>query len=48
MTGTAKLGSSAAPAPIISGSRLGKEVSMMCMVPSEVAVTATTRERAAS
>jgi hypothetical protein len=43
-----KLGGRSAPAQIVSGSRLGKEVPMMCMVPSEVAVTATTCECAAS
>lgn len=42
-----KLGSGAARYPITSDIRLGKEVLMMCMVPSEVAITATTCEFAA-
>lgn len=42
-----KLGSGAARHPIASDLRLGKEVLMMCMVRSEVAITATTREFAA-
>ncbi|GAA3913848.1 hypothetical protein Aau02nite_63330 [Amorphoplanes auranticolor] len=42
-----KLGSGAACEPITSGIGLDKEVLMMCMVPSEVAITATTCEFAA-
>jgi hypothetical protein len=43
-----KLGRGAARDLIISDIRLGEEVLMMCMVPSEVAVTATTCEFAES
>ena len=39
-----KFGGGGAHEPITSGLRLGKEVSTMCMVPSEVAITATTCE----
>jgi hypothetical protein len=42
-----KLGSGAARGRIPSEFRLGEEVLMMCMVPSEVAITATTFEFAA-
>jgi hypothetical protein len=43
-----KFGSGAAREPITSDIWLGEEVLMMCMVPSEVAITATTCEFAAS